>query len=302
MSLKGIITRPLPGGPFELEGRQAVEIGFGNGEFLAHIAASNPDVTYWGLEIALPCVARAAARLEKAGLTNAHILHGDARFLLRHCFDDDVLERIYMHFPCPWPKKRHARRRVTNRLFADALAATLKVGGQFEFATDEPWYAEEVAEGLGAHPALSLVERRPYQRAITTKYERRWIDEGKVRTLLVFEKMVPWKAPRPLEGGSEEMMHLHVPQAEVSTASLEEKVKGKVGGQGLSHWAFRDVYGSEGIYLLETVVDDEGFEQKFYFKLCNRPSGVLIKPDTITHPFLTNGVRGALAHLAQLLS
>lgn len=294
------LPQPDPIKPFELQGRHAVEIGFGNGEFLTHIASCNPEVTYWGMEVSLTCVDKAVTRAARLGLSNVKVLLGDARFLLRHCFRDETLERIYMHFPCPWPKKRHAKRRVTAPGFADRLAATLKVGGCFEFATDEPWYAEQVAEVLGAHPALALLEQRPYQREITTKYERRWIDEGKDRVLLVFGKTQRWQAPQLVIEEGETDMHLHVTDGALD--NLAQRVQGVQGGQGETHWTFREAFDSGRAWVVETVTCDEGFEQKFYLKVARRDHEALVKLDGVSHPFLTPAVRGALAHLAQLTS
>lgn len=302
MSRSAVLWRPLPDRPFDLSGTNRLEIGFGNGELLTHMAVCQPDVTFWGIELARPCVDRACERALASRLINVHLLWGDARFLLRHCFKDDALDGVYMHFPCPWPKKKHARRRVTNRGFADALASVLKPQACFEFATDENWYAEEVAQGLGDHPALTLIGRRPYRREITTKYERRWIDEGKERTLLIFQKTGDCSAPRLVaEKVTEEMMHLHVKGAHFDESALRNLLCGRTGGRDSAFWAYRDLYGRDGVYLLETVVNDDGYEQKFYFKLCDRPEGLLIKPDDVTHPFITPAFRGALQGLSDLL-
>lgn len=302
MNRGAVLWRPLSDRPFSLSGSNELEIGFGNGELLTHMASCRQEVTFWGIELARPCVDRACSRILSAGLNNVHLLSGDARFLLRHCFEDNALDRIYMHFPCPWPKKKHARRRVTNRGFADTLASVLKPGARFEFATDEAWYADEVAHGLGDHPALTPVGRRPYRREITTKYERRWIDEGKERTLLIFQKTGECSASRLVaEKVTEEMMHLHVTGAHFDGATLKQALCGRTGGQDSARWAYRDLYGQEGIYLLETVINDDGYEQKFYFKLCDRPEGLLIKPDEVTHPFITPAFRGALQGLSDLL-
>ena len=133
-------------------GRVFVEIGFGNGEFLEYLAKTYPDVLIVGIEVSQWCAAKGARRALSAGLDNVRIMHGDARFLLRNCFAPESAERVYMNFPCPWPKTRHASRRVTVPGFADLMAYLIAPGGYFELATDVEWYATETAGTFSSSP------------------------------------------------------------------------------------------------------------------------------------------------------
>ena len=135
-------------------GRIFVEIGFGNGEFLEYLARSNPEVLIVGIEVSQWCAAKGARRILAAGYENARVMHGDARFLLRHCFAPESVERVYMNFPCPWPKTRHASRRVTVPSFSDLMNYLISPGGSFELATDVDWYAQETAEVFSVNPAF----------------------------------------------------------------------------------------------------------------------------------------------------
>ena len=170
-------------------GRIFVEIGFGNGEFLEYLARTYPDVLIVGIDVAQLCASKGARLAMAENLSNIRVMHGDARFLLRHCFAPESAERVYMNFPCPWPKARHAQRRVTVPLFADLLNYLLVPGGTFELATDVDWYAQEAAETItanGAFDAEPIVTNpeRPY----VTKYERKWKAMGKDTWLLVLKK------------------------------------------------------------------------------------------------------------------
>lgn len=284
------------------DGSKVVEIGFGNGEFLSYQAQQQPHTFFYGIEVSLTCVGKAVERAMKNRLDNVQFLCGDARFLLRHSFEDQSLDCIYMHFPCPWPKKRHARRRVTAPGFSNTLAAKLRLGGRFEFASDEPWYVDMVADGLSEHPALALIDRKPYQRAITTKYERRWIDEGKTLTHLVFEKQAEFSLnQRSLSQEGDDMLHVRVLGSPFDFGAMVQKVGGQKGGEGDAVWAFRSLYCHNNVALVETVTSDDGYEQKFYLKIVHRDDGLLVKFDNVHHPFLTDAVRGALAHLAVLV-
>ncbi|EHM12960.1 tRNA (guanine-N(7)-)-methyltransferase [Jonquetella anthropi DSM 22815] len=285
------------------------EIGFGNGEFMTHLASRRPDATVVGLEVSMTCVEKALTRVRRQGLPNVRILLGDARFLLRECFPDGTFERIYMSFPCPWPKERHAKRRVTAEGFSSTLAAVLALGGVFELATDEGWYADEVASVLGSHPALSLEKRLlNHRREITTKYEKRWLEEGKDIHHLYFVKKAPWTVQRLTGPKGEDAMHVHVPGSSFDPDALAQAVRGRVGrtgeagGEQSGFWAFHSVWTGEDAALVEAICTDDGFEQKFYFKVVRRDDGLLVKLDGIHLPYLTPSVRGALADLAGLVS
>ncbi len=304
-----IIIKPTPECRLPDEAQDAprlIEIGFGNGEFLVDLAKKRPDALIYGIEMSHTCLEKALARIVSLGITNVRLMFGDARFLMRECFQDNFVERIYMSFPCPWPKERHARRRVTAEGFSGTLAAILKIGGIFEMATDEGWYADEVEQILGAHPALKLADRRlNFRRDITTKYERRWLGMGKDIHHLYIEKTAPWNVPRTVEGGLEQM---HVRIAPALPVSLELLNNTVTGGEGLavgkgstdSHWAFRGGFcGADGTLLEETICTDSGYEQKFYIKIVCRSECTLVKLDGVFQPYLTPSVRFAIEDAAR---
>jgi tRNA (guanine-N7-)-methyltransferase len=106
--------------------RAELEIGFGNGEYTVQSAAARPDTLFIGLEVSPACIDRCVHRMK--GLSNLKVICTDARFMMKELFADASLDRVTMNFPCPWPKNRHARRRVTAGGFADDLAAVLKTG------------------------------------------------------------------------------------------------------------------------------------------------------------------------------
>lgn len=299
-----VILRPSPEChlPVEMEGApRLIEIGFGNGDFLVHLAQKRPDALVYGIEVSHMCIEKALSRILSAGLTNVRLMCGDARFLIRECFEDNSVERIYMSFPCPWPKERHAGRRVTSKGFSDSLASVLKPGGVFEMATDEGWYADEVEEILGNHEALHLAERKlNFRRDITTKYERKWLAMKKDIHHLYIEKTAAWSAPRMVEGSLEDMHVRITPALPVTIEMLNEALSGSTGsGKGRHgeelHWAFRGAFrAADGTLLEETVASDSGYEQKFYLKFVMKPECTLVKLDGVFIPFLTPSVRAAL--------
>ncbi len=276
-------------------GRVMVEIGFGNGEFLEYLGRANPDKLIVGVEVSQWCAGKGARRALEAGLTNIRIMHGDARFLLRRCFAPESVEKVYMNFPCPWPKTRHAQRRVTVPAFAGLIEYLLEPGGSFELATDVEWYAEETAKAFASCPSFraeAAVKNPP--RPYVTKYERKWKAMDKETWLLVIHKegalaATPEKEEEwPMEGEAETKKSVK------EVLELLRGAEGKgVGGAG--HWAFRESFLSgEGVGLLLVITADEGFEQHFYLKVLPNPRGVTVKVDSSGHPYRTPAVRGAL--------
>jgi tRNA (guanine-N7-)-methyltransferase len=116
-----------------------LEIGFGAGEHLAGQAAAHPDTGFIGCEPFLNGVVGALGHVRDAGLRNVRLHMGDALEVLER-LPDASLSRVYLLHPDPWPKARHAKRRMVNHGPMDVIAAKLKPGGEFRLGTDDPTY------------------------------------------------------------------------------------------------------------------------------------------------------------------
>ena len=115
------------------------EIGFGAGEHLAYRADLLPDHGFIGAEPFLNGVATALAHIRDKHLANVRLWRGDALDVLQR-IPDGALSFLYLLHPDPWPKARHAKRRMANDRPVDLFAAKLKPGGEFRLATDDPTY------------------------------------------------------------------------------------------------------------------------------------------------------------------
>ena len=115
------------------------EIGFGSGEHLADRADMLPDHGFIGAEPFLNGVAAALAHIRDRHLANVRLWRGDALDVLQRV-PDEALSFLYLLHPDPWPKARHAKRRIVNDRPVDLFAAKLKPGGEFRLATDDPTY------------------------------------------------------------------------------------------------------------------------------------------------------------------
>ncbi len=158
----------------------AVEVGFGNGEFLVWWSRGNPGWNLVGLEFSSQCVARAARALSREGCGNVRLVRGDARFLLRELFPSASLRRVMVQFPFPWPKSRHAKNRLFQAPFAATLADVLVLGGELVLVTDQEWYARDVGEVLRQNGSFQVgsLETGP-ERPFRTRYEKKWLEEGR---------------------------------------------------------------------------------------------------------------------------
>ena len=160
-----------------------LEIGPGNGEFLLHLAARYPDRRLVALELDRGRFHKLERKLKNRSLDNVLLICGDARIVVPRYLADCRFERIYVLFPDPWPKRRHAPHRLMSLQFCLMLADVLRPGGEIYVATDVRAYAEWVAENLIQVPALELRgfpftndnRIRDYQ---TTFFERVARDEG----------------------------------------------------------------------------------------------------------------------------
>lgn len=128
------------------------EIGFGSGEHLAARADLLPNHGFIGGEPYLNGVAAALGHVEEGRLANVRLHHGDALEVLGR-IPDGALSFVYLLHPDPWPKAKHAKRRMMNDGPLDMIAAKLKQGGEFRFGTDHPVYLRHAMMMMRRHSA-----------------------------------------------------------------------------------------------------------------------------------------------------
>jgi tRNA (guanine-N7-)-methyltransferase len=154
-----------------------IEIGFGNGEHLASLAAAHPERNYFGIEVHRPGVGHLFMLAEKNLLSNVRASSHDAVEVLRDQVAPGVDEILVM-FPDPWHKKRHHKRRLIQPAFVELIASRLRPGGVFRLATDWEHYALQMLEVIGANAALENLSAtgdwmpRPEERT-PTRFEKR---------------------------------------------------------------------------------------------------------------------------------
>ena len=162
-----------------------IEIGMGKGQFIHELAASNPDINYIGIEMYSSVLYRALEKRAETELDNLFFLRFDAKYLM-DIFDHGEVSRIYLNFSDPWPKDRHAKRRLTSSNFLAIYNDILASDGWIQFKTDNRdlfdfsvetvkesnlWNIDEITYDL--HHSEFLDGN------IMTEYESRFVSEGK---------------------------------------------------------------------------------------------------------------------------
>jgi len=129
-----------------------LEIGFGGGEHVSGQAMKNPDVGILASEIFIEGVAKLLGQIDDDDIQNVRLWEDDARELMAGLKEASI-DRAFILFPDPWPKKRQQKRRIIQTDFLNDLARLVKPGGRVRFATDVRSYADEALERFLAHPA-----------------------------------------------------------------------------------------------------------------------------------------------------
>ena len=169
-----------------------LEIGSGKGQFLLEMAEKYPNITFIGVEMNVTCAGFTAKKLVEGEVTNAKLVYADAGQVLPS-IEAESVEGIFLNFSDPWPKKRHAKRRLTSDSFLGQYYRILKRGGKLIFKTDNYdlfTYSLEILE----NSTFKLVEanysydgKDPFDEI--TEYEASFRELGQPIYRLILEKL-----------------------------------------------------------------------------------------------------------------
>lgn len=135
-----------------------LEIGTGKGDFIKQLASLNKDKNYIGVEKYSTVLAIAAKKIKnEENIDNVRLMCYDASEI-ELVFNDESLDCIYLNFSDPWPKARHAKRRLTYKTFLDKYYRLLKKGGKIIMKTDNLGLFEYSLESIKEHGKFKLVE------------------------------------------------------------------------------------------------------------------------------------------------
>jgi tRNA (guanine-N7-)-methyltransferase len=170
-----------------------MEIGFGGAEHLIAQAEQNPDTGFIGIEPFENGMAKALAAIERHGLTNIRLHHGDATEVLGW-LPPGVLSRVDLLYPDPWPKRRHWKRRFVQDASVAAIARVLRSSGEFRFASDIADYCAWTLARLLRSPDFEWTAEKaddwqvPWPDYERTRYEAKAVREGRTPCYLTFRR------------------------------------------------------------------------------------------------------------------
>lgn len=161
-----------------------IEIGMGKGKFIMELARLNPDINFIGVERYSSVLLRALQKHQETELTNLYFLCIDAA-TADEIFAPEEIEKIYLNFSDPWPKDRHAKRRLTSRGFLQTYDKILKKDGRLEFKTDNTglfeFSLEETKEAgwqIEQHTFDLHHDEKMNQGNVMTEYEEKFSTMG----------------------------------------------------------------------------------------------------------------------------
>lgn len=179
----------------ENEGKKVyLEIGMGKGDFITALSQLDKDNIYIGIEVSPPVLALAIKKLKRyeeennTRLDNLYFMSFDA-IELSEMFLENQIEKIYLNFSDPWPKKKHAKRRLTSSKFLDEYKKVLKENGQIEFKTDNRGLFEYSLVSMQNY-GLKFIEvyldlHKTDAFNIETEYEKKFSPFGPIYKIIV---------------------------------------------------------------------------------------------------------------------
>lgn len=188
-----------PGQPLPLW----LELGIGKDPHLVERAARQPDAFFVGIEHSKKKLDKVHAKALQRGVRNIRLLRADIFRILDPLFDDGSLDGTFVLFPDPWPKKRHAKKRMVQGPLLDVLARKLRPGAQLELRTDHPNYAQQMLDCLEAQssfesalvPGRLSYEPHPNRLHLPTLFETKFAKRGLTLHYLYYDRIEDPDAP-----------------------------------------------------------------------------------------------------------
>ena len=155
----------------------------GKGQFIIGMAKAHPEVNFIGLEIQETVAAIALKKALTEGLPNLQLVCGDGSDITNY-FEPHEIDRMYLNFSDPWPKKRHAKRRLTYHTFLDGYQNILKEQGTIELKTDNMGFFEFSLESMNNYGMkfdgvwLDLHNSDENEHNVETEYEQKFAAKG----------------------------------------------------------------------------------------------------------------------------
>lgn len=247
-----------------------LEIGFGKGDFLIHLFALDSSSPLVGIEISKEMIEVTLRKLSYH--PNIFLFHGDAKFLLKYVFPHNLFEKIFMLFPFPWPKKKHKEKRIYEGDFEKVIWYSLKEDGKFYMITDEDFFYEELKQKFLKENIFSESEFEDFfkEKAIETKYARKWRKENKNFYFLCLKKVNDKKPELKKKIKILNKIDHIVLKSENFITEFQNIKEDKI-------FILKRIFNSDKGKIFEFFVKEENFKQFLYF-LMEKKKNTTLKP------------------------
>lgn len=155
-----------------------VELGSGDGSFLAKWAGANPAVNFLGIERLLGRLRKLDRKGQRLALRNLRLMRIEASYFLEYLLPHHSTTALHIYFPDPWPKRKHRKYRLVNARFPEVAAQALVEGGIVYLRTDDDDYFTQMREVFAASPRFVEMETPAELAAVVTDFEREFNAKG----------------------------------------------------------------------------------------------------------------------------
>jgi tRNA (guanine-N7-)-methyltransferase len=155
-----------------------VELGSGDGSFLAQWAAAHPGRNFLGVERLLGRLRKLDRKAQRAGLANLRLMRIEAAYFLEYLLPPCSVQALHVYFPDPWPKRKHRRHRLVNERFPELAARVLVPRGIVYLRTDDADYFAQMQEVFGADRRFQFIETAAELASVTTDFEHGFQAQG----------------------------------------------------------------------------------------------------------------------------
>ncbi|WP_019778580.1 tRNA (guanosine(46)-N7)-methyltransferase TrmB [Streptococcus sobrinus] len=161
-----------------------IEVGSGKGAFITGMALQNPGINYIGIDIQVSVLSHALDKVLASGAENIRLLQVDGSSLTNY-FADEEIDLLYLNFSDPWPKKKHAKRRLTYKTFLDTYKQILPKHGEIHLKTDNRGLFEYSLVSFSQYGMVLKqvwldLHASDYEGNVMTEYEQKFSDKGQV--------------------------------------------------------------------------------------------------------------------------
>ncbi|MCB0215887.1 MAG: hypothetical protein H6648_11450 [Caldilineae bacterium] len=267
-----------------------LEIGCGNGEYLARLAAAHPERDFIGVERMWGRVKKILRKLDLAELANARLIYGEAAIALGYLLPPRSLTRVHTLFPCPWPGDDEGRHRLYGPAFLALVNSRLVEAGRVLLVTDDRDYFDWVLAQLpgSGFDGQSAEVGADYG----TKFERKWVGEGQAR---FYRLDLTKRRHIEVPPSQEAVMRTHrIARFEARGFAPVEAQSGDCRVRGLDF--LHDPAQDRG--MVRVVVAEPGLTQELWIEIRPHDGGWVVAPARGTGGLMTDGVQLALDAVA----